>query len=48
MRADDEQDTIRRRLLALALDGLRARGAQPLPGPEPSAAYYEQRWGRVT
>jgi AcrR family transcriptional regulator len=40
--ADD--DHVRRRLLAIALDGLRARAARPLPGPPPSARDYEARW----
>jgi len=35
---------VRRRLLAIALDGLRAGAAEPLPGPAPSAADYEGRW----
>ena len=37
-------DRARRRLLAVALDGLRARAARPLPGPPPSARDYEARW----
>jgi AcrR family transcriptional regulator len=45
-----EDDVIRARLAAIALDGLRSRehrpaGALPeLPGPPPGAAHYEQRW----
>jgi len=39
---DDER--ARRRLLAIALDGLRAGDAPPLPEPAPSAADYEERW----
>jgi AcrR family transcriptional regulator len=34
---------IRLRLLAIALDGLRA-AASPLPGAAPTAAHYEARW----
>jgi AcrR family transcriptional regulator len=37
-------DPIRERLLAIALDGLRARDAAPLPGRPPSARDYEARW----
>lgn len=37
-------DRARRRLLAIALDGLRARAARPLPGPPPSARDYQARW----
>ena len=39
-----EEDNVRRRLLAIALDGLRAHGTEPLPGTTPSAANYEKRW----
>jgi AcrR family transcriptional regulator len=42
--ADD--DVARRRLLTIALDGLRARGAEPLPGPPPSWQHYQARWQR--
>jgi AcrR family transcriptional regulator len=41
-----EDHAVRQRLLTLALDGLRNREAEPLPGPPPSAQYYEQRWKR--
>ncbi|MER7505745.1 helix-turn-helix domain-containing protein [Nonomuraea pusilla] len=41
----DEQRHVRQRLLTIALDGLRAPGATPLPGPAPSATWYEGRWG---
>jgi AcrR family transcriptional regulator len=41
---DDEQ--VQRRLLALALDGLRATTADPLPGDPPTAASYAARWTR--
>lgn len=37
-------DNVRQRLLAVALDGLRAREAEPLPGSPPSAQHYEGRW----
>ena len=40
----DEEDNVRRRLLAIALDGLRAPGTEPLPGTTPSAVKYEKRW----
>ena len=40
--ADEEH--VRGRLLAIALDGLRARDATPLPEPPPSARAYEDRW----
>jgi AcrR family transcriptional regulator len=36
--------SIRDRLLAIALAGLRAAEAEPLPGPPPSQQQYEQRW----
>ena len=39
-----EDHAVRQRLLALTLDGLRNREAEPLPGPPPSAQHYEQRW----
>jgi AcrR family transcriptional regulator len=40
----DEEDNTRRRLLAIALDGLRARDAGPLPGRPPDRQHYEARW----
>jgi AcrR family transcriptional regulator len=41
----DGEENARRRLLAIALDGLYARDdAQPLPGPPPTAEQYEERW----
>jgi AcrR family transcriptional regulator len=43
-RAGTDDDHIRQRLLAIALDGLRARDAAPLPGRPPSARHYEARW----
>lgn len=36
--------TIRARLLAIALDGLRAPGSAPLPGGPPQRRHYEDRW----
>ena len=40
-----EERNVRSRLLAIALDGLRARpGAQPLPGDPPSPDHYANRW----
>jgi AcrR family transcriptional regulator len=40
-----EEHAIRLRLLAIAIDGLRAgQATAPLPGPPPSAAHYEARW----
>lgn len=38
--------SIRDRLLAIALAGLRVADAEPLPGPPPSQRHYEQRWLR--
>jgi hypothetical protein len=39
-----EESRVRARLLAVALDGLRAPGRQPLPGRPPSRRHYEGRW----
>jgi AcrR family transcriptional regulator len=39
-----EDDNARERLLAIALDGLRTIGAEPLPGHPPSRAAYVGRW----
>ncbi|HEY4028414.1 MAG TPA: helix-turn-helix domain-containing protein [Candidatus Dormibacteraeota bacterium] len=50
-RSSPEDDNARQRLLAIALDGLRARGTEPLPGTPPSVEHYVERWrypGRVT
>lgn len=42
-----EQEAIRQRLLAIALDGLRPGPASaPLPEPAPTVAYYERRWAK--
>jgi AcrR family transcriptional regulator len=38
------KEAVRQRLLAIALDGLRAEDARLLPGPSPSARHYEARW----
>lgn len=44
----DEERNVRSRLLAIALDGLRARpGTQHLPGRPPSPAHYASRWSTV-
>ncbi len=40
--ADDRN--VQARLLAIAVDGLFATGAPPLPGHRPTARHYEQRW----
>jgi hypothetical protein len=40
----DEERNVRARLLAVALDGLLAPGATPLPGRPPSQARYVRRW----
>jgi AcrR family transcriptional regulator len=40
----DEERRVRARLVAIALDGLRAPGAEPLPGRPPSLRAYERRW----
>ena len=41
---DAEDDNVRRRLLAIALDGLRSPPPEPLPGTPPSAEHYQRRW----
>ena len=40
----DEERNVRARLLTVALDGLLAPGATPLPGRSPSRARYVHRW----
>ncbi|UBU11202.1 TetR/AcrR family transcriptional regulator [Nonomuraea gerenzanensis] len=40
-----EHEHVKQRLLAIALDGLRAPGLTELPGPAPTMEWYEQRWG---
>lgn len=42
--AVEGQDEIRERLLALALDGLRNHGQEPLPGEPPTWESYRARW----
>ena len=39
-----EERRVRARLVAIALDGLRAPGPERLPGAAPSRAHYEKRW----
>jgi AcrR family transcriptional regulator len=41
-----EERNVRSRLVAIALDGLRARPSQPLPGRPPSRSPYVNRWSR--
>jgi AcrR family transcriptional regulator len=41
-----EDRNVRDRLLAITLDGLRARPAEPLPGSPPTPAHYAGRWRR--
>jgi AcrR family transcriptional regulator len=40
-----DEDAARARLVAIALDGLRAPGAEPLPGDPPDPQAYAARWG---
>jgi AcrR family transcriptional regulator len=42
-----EDEVIRQRLTAIAIDGLRAPATGRLPGKPPSAAHYERRWVRA-
>jgi AcrR family transcriptional regulator len=42
----EEERNVRSRLLAIALDGLRARPGQVLPGRPPSRTTYVNRWSR--
>jgi AcrR family transcriptional regulator len=42
--ADDADRVLHHRLLAVAIDGLFAPAAHPLPGRPPAAAHYEARW----
>lgn len=52
VRPETEEYVIRQRLLAIALDGLRAEQSAPplpgssLPGPPPTIEHYEGRWAR--
>jgi AcrR family transcriptional regulator len=43
-RRDARDDNVRERLIAIALDGLRATDRAPLPGRPPTAAHYAARW----
>ncbi len=43
-RADDAEQIVHRRQLAIAIDGLYSDRARPLPGPPPSGAHYDRRW----
>jgi len=42
--ADHANQAIHQRMLAIAIDGLYAGNADPLPGRRPTIAHYEQRW----
>jgi AcrR family transcriptional regulator len=42
--ASDDDRNVQQRLLAIAIDGLYATGAHPLPGSPPTTRHYEQRW----
>jgi AcrR family transcriptional regulator len=39
-----DDDNVQRRLLAIAIDGLRSGQPEPLPGTPPGAEHYEGRW----
>jgi len=39
-----QDENVRMRLLAIALAGLQARDAEPLPGTPPTVQHYEGRW----
>ncbi|WP_246147830.1 TetR/AcrR family transcriptional regulator [Nonomuraea turkmeniaca] len=41
----EQHQHVKQRLLAIALDGLRAPGRTELPGDPPSLEWYEGRWG---
>ncbi|MCK2217969.1 TetR/AcrR family transcriptional regulator [Actinomadura sp. ATCC 31491] len=43
---DATHEQVKQRLLAIALDGLRAPGRTELPGEPPSPEWYEGRWAR--
>jgi AcrR family transcriptional regulator len=43
----EEESNARSRLVAIALDGLRARPAEALPGRPPSRARYVNRWSQL-
>jgi hypothetical protein len=42
--ASGDDRNVQQRLLAIAIDGLYATGASPLPGHPPTTQHYEQRW----
>jgi hypothetical protein len=42
--ASGDDRSVQQRLLAIAIDGLYATGAPPLPGHPPTTQHYEQRW----
>jgi hypothetical protein len=42
----EEERNARSRLVAIALDGLRAPAGEALPGRPPSRTSYENRWSR--
>jgi AcrR family transcriptional regulator len=42
--ASGDDRSVQQRLLAIAIDGLYATGAPPLPGHPPTMQHYEQRW----
>jgi AcrR family transcriptional regulator len=44
--AGPEDENVRQRLVAIALDGLRYRGGEPLPGTPPRREHYEGRWAQ--
>jgi AcrR family transcriptional regulator len=46
-RATADDEAVRRRLVAIALDGLRPGDADPLPAPPPRREHYEGRWRRL-
>ncbi|TMR93380.1 TetR/AcrR family transcriptional regulator [Nonomuraea basaltis] len=41
----ERHEHVKQRLLAIALDGLRAPGVTELPGDPPTLEWYEGRWG---
>jgi AcrR family transcriptional regulator len=44
----EEERNVRSRLVAIALDGLRARDGEALPGQPPSRIRYENRWSAAS
>ena len=45
--ADTDDARVHARLLAIALDGLRAGAQTPLPGPTPTREHYTRRWNKT-